>query len=62
MATRVGNRLKKLRGNRTQTEVAKALGISVSAVSSYENGERIPRDPLKKKIAKFYDTDISIFF
>ena len=31
-----------LRGNKTQEEVAKALGISVSALSMYEQGRRIP--------------------
>lgn len=40
----IGQTLIKLRGNRTQEEVAKAIGISKSALSMYERGERIPRD------------------
>lgn len=42
--TNIGSKLVKLRGNRTQEQVANAVGISVSALSMYECGERIPRD------------------
>ena len=61
--TVIGRRLIKLRGNRTQDEVSKALGISLSAIGMYERGERIPRDEVKIAIAKYYDTTVqSIFF
>lgn len=39
----IGQTLIKLRGTRTQEEVAKEIGISKSALSMYERGERIPR-------------------
>lgn len=59
----IGNRLAKLRGSRTQSEVTKAIGISDSALSSYECGERIPRDSIKIKIAAYYGVTVqSIFF
>lgn len=59
----VGRRLVKLRGNKTQEQVAKAVGISVSALSSYECGERTPRDPIKIALAKYYKRSVqSIFF
>lgn len=59
----IGQRLIELRGSRTQAEVAKALGISVSAYSMYENGQRIPRDNIKIRIADFYKKPIhKIFF
>lgn len=59
----VGKRLIALRGNRTQEEVARALGISLSAIGMYERGERIPRDEIKIAIAKYYDVTVqSIFF
>lgn len=59
----IGKRLVDLRGKRQQSEVADALGISRSALSMYEAGERIPRDEIKVKLARFYDSDIeSIFF
>lgn len=59
----IAKNLIKLRGKRTQCEVAASLGISVSALSMYENGERIPRDEIKVRIANYYDSSIeSIFF
>ncbi len=59
----IGERLVKLRGERTQKEVADCLGISTSALSMYENGERIPRDSIKIRIANFYEKPIyEIFF
>lgn len=59
----ISEKLVELRGNRSQVEVAKALGISTSALSMYENGERIPRDPIKIRIADYYKTPIQdIFF
>ena len=59
----IGNRLVALRGERTQEDVAKAIGVSVAAIGMYERGERIPRDEIKIKLASYYDTTIqSIFF
>ena len=59
----IGKRLAKLRGNKTQSEVTSAIGISDSALSSYECGERIPRDSIKIKIAAYYGVTVqSIFF
>jgi transcriptional regulator with XRE-family HTH domain len=54
--------LKRLRGNRTQLEVAKSIGITVSALSMYERGERVPRDEVKKNIAKFYGKSVHYIF
>jgi len=61
-ANKIGEKLIKLRGNRTQEEVAKALGISLSAIGMYERGERIPRDEIKISIAKYYDTTVQAIF
>jgi transcriptional regulator with XRE-family HTH domain len=59
----IGKRLIELRGGRTQEEVAKAIGVSLSAVGMYERGERIPRDEVKIALAKYYDVTVqSIFF
>ena len=59
----IGKRLVKLRGKRTQEEVANAVNMSVSAIGMYERGERIPRDEAKMTIAKYYDTTVqSIFY
>lgn len=61
-ATAIGHKLIKLRGNRTQDEVSRAIGISLSAIGMYERGERIPRDEVKIAIAKYYDTTVQAIF
>lgn len=59
----IGNRLRALRGKKSQEDVANDLGISFSAYSKYEQGIRIPRDEIKVKIAKYYHKSVqSIFF
>lgn len=60
---KIANRLRKLRGKKSREEVASACGISISAVSMYENGVRIPRDEVKVKLARLYGTNVEkIFF
>ena len=62
-SNKIAENLKRLRGDKSQGEVADSLGISKSAVSAYECGERIPRDEIKKKIADFYSRTVQeIFF
>lgn len=62
-AKAIGEKLVELRGNRTQEEVANAIGVSVSALSMYERGERIPRDNIKIRISSYYKRPIQkIFF
>ena len=62
-ATDIGKRLVELRGNRTQDEVARSVGLSLSAIGMYERGERIPRDEIKLRLAKFYRKSVQeIFF
>lgn len=59
----IGRRLKELRGNLPRKTVATICGISVSALSMYENGDRVPRDEVKVKLAKLYGKSVqSIFF
>lgn len=60
---KIGERLQTLRGSRTQREVAEAVGVTPMAISQYESGERIPRDEIKKALAKYYKRTVnSIFF
>ncbi len=60
---KVAERLTQLRGDKSREEVAKAIGISVSAISMYENGERIPRDSIKIKLAAYFNKSVQeIFF
>lgn len=59
----IGKRLIELRGSRTQQEIADAVNISVSAYSMYENGQRIPRDNIKIRLANYFKKPIyKIFF
>lgn len=59
----IGERLRNLRGKKTMSEVAKALNLSQSTWSMYENGERIPRDNIKLQIAEYFHRPIhAIFF
>lgn len=58
----IGKKLRHLRGNRSAEDVAKALGISTSALFMYERGERIPRDEIKMKISSLYKEDVQAIF
>lgn len=59
----IAERLIKLRGEKSRKLVANACGISISALAMYEQGERIPRDDIKIRLAKFYESTVeSIFF
>ena len=58
-----GKRLLDLRGNRSRSEVAKAVNIATSTLSMYELEHRIPRDPIKIKLAQYYGVTVQeIFF
>jgi len=62
-AKAIGRRLAALRGEKSQAEVANALGISPAAWSMYECGERIPRDEIKIRIADYFKSSVyDIFF
>jgi putative transcriptional regulator len=59
----IAKRLIELRGEKTQFEVAKEVGISLSALAMYETGNRTPRDEIKIKLAKYYGITVeSLFF
>ena len=59
---KIAKTLIKLRGDRTQEEIAKELGISTSAYAMYETGKRIPRDEIKIRIAKLYNKSVQYIF
>ncbi len=60
----IGIKLVELRKEKgkTTTEAAKDLGITVSALSNYESGIRIPRDTIKIRIADYYEKPIASIF
>ena len=58
-----GAKLRELRGNKSQQEIADAIGITKSALAMYERNERVPRDEIKVRIANYYGVSIvSLFF
>lgn len=58
----VGERLKALRGSRSQKEVADALGVTTMAISQYETGDRMPRDEIKVRLANYYKRSVTSIF
>ena len=58
----VAAKLRQLRGDVPRADVAKSVGISVSALGMYECGERMPRDAIKKKLASHYNTSVEAIF
>lgn len=60
---KVGEYLKEMRGERTQSEVAAAVGVTTMAISQYERGERMPNDEMKVRLAKYFQKTVEeIFF
>ena len=55
-------RLVNARGEKSQAEVANGVGISTSALSMYESGERMPRDEVKEAIARYYGLTVGFLF
>lgn len=58
----IAERLVQARGNIPRDIVASAVGISLSAISMYENGQRVPRDEIKVKLADYYHTTVQALF
>ena len=63
-ATVIGQRIKTLREEKgiTREAFCNTVGITLSALSMYENGQRIPRDEIKVKIARVLETSIEALF
>ncbi len=58
----IGQRLKALRGDKTQREVAQKLNLTSMAISQYEQGERIPTDNIKLALARYYNKSVEELF
>lgn len=59
---KIGKELTRLRGSRDLKTVAEAVEISISALSMYESGERVPRDDIKIALAEYYGTTVGALF
>ena len=58
----VAERLVAARGDRSRSEVAEAVGISLSAITLSEIGQRVPRDEIKVKLATYYNKSVGELF
>lgn len=59
----ISHRLRELRGEMTQQQLAAELGVADSSIGMYESGERIPKDEVKIKYAQFFHKTVQeIFF
>lgn len=45
-------RVQDARPELTQTEIARRMGVSISAVNTWANGTRVPRRPMLEKLAE----------
>lgn len=57
-----GQRLRNLRGSRSQKEVATALGMPATTLSTLENQESAPRGEVLQKLAEHFKVPVSYFF
>lgn len=58
----IGERLKEARGQKPRADVAKAVGVSVSAIGMYEAGYRVPKDIIKQRLANYYGQTVEALF
>lgn len=58
----VAEKLIAARREKRREDVAAAVGISVSALAMYENGDRTPRDSIKIKLADYYNMTVQELF
>lgn len=58
----LAERLIEARGSQSREEVAKAIGVSLSAITMYETGARVPRDEIKIRLADYYKTTVQALF
>ena len=61
---RVGSRIKELRENKnmTRNELANSIGVTVGAVSNYENEVSSPKEPILFKIMETLKCDANYLF
>ena len=57
-----GERLRRLRGNQTQKEVARALNIPQTTLSTLENQPGIPRGEVLERLAAYFRVPVAYFY
>ena len=58
----IGERLRSLRGAKTQKEIGDAIGVTAMAISQYERGERVPADDIKVALARYFNSTVEAIF
>lgn len=63
-AKAIGERIKKLREERniSRGELCSEAEISLSALTMYETGQRVPRDEVKLRLARCLNTSLEGLF
>ena len=56
------NKCKELRGNRSQSDIAKFLGITQQQYSNIENSKKPPKIEMCIKLSKIFDKPIDYIF
>ena len=56
-----GERLRRLRGKRSQRELALEMGIPQTTLSTLENQVAVPRGKVLERLASFYGVPVSYF-
>lgn len=61
---KIGEKLLALRtkAGLTQQELSDAIDVTVSAIGMYERNERIPRDEIKIRLARFFKVTVDDLF
>lgn len=54
----IGQKLIALRADKSREKVSTNVGISINALQMYENGQRIPKDEIKVRLANYYNTTV----
>jgi transcriptional regulator with XRE-family HTH domain len=62
MTHHFGRRLRRLRGERSQKEVAEAIGIPATTLSSLEQQETVPRGPVLQRLADHFGVPREYFY
>ena len=50
------------RGGTPKEEVCQAVGITLKSLEAYESGQRVPRDSIKYRLAKYYHKGLGELF
>jgi len=60
----IGERIKKLREDNhlSRSELCNAADISLSALTMYETGQRVPRDEVKLRLSRCLNTSLEGLF